>query len=367
MLEPSKSRPERRRVSYASFREYVGNLHIHTTDSDGEWDIDRIAAAARRRGLDFIGITDHSHMAGRLRLDYSGRKEDVLVLVGLEIGIRHNHYLAFGISEMISEDPLGPQAVIDQVRMQGGVGFMAHPFEKGMPFLEKAIAYTWEDFAVAGYTGICIWNFSSRFKERIKSVFHAAFFLLFKTALLRGPDREVLSFWDRQCLKRRVVAIGGSDAHGSSIRLGLLRITPITYELALGSINVHILVDGEGGEGRLLQEEVVLHALREGSLFIAHDNLSTARGFRFTFRPEHGAEIPMGEEARFSPGTLHVRLPRPGMVKLIRNGLLLWTAEGLDLEAAVAEAGVYRIEVYLKIPLLGWRPWIFSNPIYLRE
>lgn len=361
------NRPGRPCVSYHSYREYVGNLHIHTTDSDGEWDIDRIAAAARGRGLDFIGITDHSHMAGRLRLDYSGRREGVLVLAGLEIGVRHNHYLAFGIREMISESPSGPQAVIDRVRMQGGVGFMAHPFEKGMPFLEKAVAYTWEDFNVKGYTGICIWNFSSRFKERIKSVFHAAFFLLFKTASLRGPDREVLSFWDRQCLKRRVVAIGGSDAHGSSVRLGLLRITPISYDLALGSINVHILLEGTGGGEPALQEADVLGALREGSLFIAHDNLSPARGFRFCFRPDNGGQIPMGGEARFSPGKIHVRLPRPGMIKVIKDGMLHGAAEGAGLQAQVGAAGVYRIEAYLRVPFFGWRPWIFSNPIYLRH
>ena len=32
----------------------------------------------------------------------------------------------------------------------------------------------------------------------------------------------------------------------------------------------------------------------------------------------------------------------------------------------VTEKGVYRIEVYRRVFLFGIRPWIFSNPIFLR-
>jgi len=38
-----------------------GDLHMHTTASDGKVDIDAMAAAARDAGLDYIAITDHSN------------------------------------------------------------------------------------------------------------------------------------------------------------------------------------------------------------------------------------------------------------------------------------------------------------------
>ena len=85
---------------------------------------------------------------------------------------------------------LGPQAVIDRVNDLGGFGFLAHPFEKGMPFVEKSVAYTWNDLSVEGFAGICIWNFSSRWKERVKTVLHALYFLLFKSRTLKGPSSK---------------------------------------------------------------------------------------------------------------------------------------------------------------------------------
>jgi hypothetical protein len=32
----------------------------------------------------------------------------------------------------------------------------------------------------------------------------------------------------------------------------------------------------------------------------------------------------------------------------------------------VKEKGVYRVEVFRRLAFFGWRPWIFTNPIYLR-
>jgi DNA polymerase (family 10) len=37
-----------------------GDLHVHTTDSDGRHDLEALAAAARDRGLQYLAITDHS-------------------------------------------------------------------------------------------------------------------------------------------------------------------------------------------------------------------------------------------------------------------------------------------------------------------
>ncbi|MBW1911334.1 MAG: PHP domain-containing protein, partial [Deltaproteobacteria bacterium] len=224
------------------FIEYIGNPHIHSVYSDGAGSVSEIAQSAKRVGLDFIILNDHDYMTDNLHLEDEGFYKGVLALVSLEIGERFHHYLAYDLKEMVRSESLAPQEVIDRVEGQGGFGFLAHPFEKGMPFAEKSIAYTWNDLSVTGFTGVCIWNYSSRWKERVKSPIHGLFFLLFKSQMLKGPSGKTLSFWDGLCQERRVAAIGGSDAHGAVFKWHGLRFTPLSYDHLLNSINVHVLL-----------------------------------------------------------------------------------------------------------------------------
>jgi hypothetical protein len=346
--------------------ECVGNLHVHSLHSDGAAAVGAIADAAARAGLDFVALNDHSYMARSLHLEEEGFYGEVLVLKGSEIGRRHHHYLAYDLKECVEENDGAPQQVIDRVNEQGGFGFLAHPFEKGMPFLERSVAYTWNDLSVKGFTGICIWNFTSRWKERVKSVLHGLFCLAFKAASLKGPSRETLAFWDGLCKTRRVVAVGGSDAHGSAVRWGSLRLTPLTYDQLLNTVNVHVLLPHALSRDLPLARQGIYGAMRQGRLFVAHDGLRSARGFRFSFRSKD-LSLNMGEEAPFpGRGEIRVVLPQQGEIRLIRDGTLLQNTRGREVSWSVGEKGVYRVEAYLKVPFFGRRPWIFSNPIYLR-
>ena len=44
--------------------EYVGNVHLHSTYSDGALTIPAIAEIGARKGLDFLIVTDHQTLAG---------------------------------------------------------------------------------------------------------------------------------------------------------------------------------------------------------------------------------------------------------------------------------------------------------------
>jgi hypothetical protein len=346
--------------------EYVGNLHIHSLHSDGAENIPGIAKAAAGVGLDFVCLNDHDFLTDRLYLEEEGFYNNVLLLVGLEIGKRHHHYLAYDLIEKVAGDNLAPQEVIDLVNKQGGFGFLAHPFEKGMPFRQKSVAYTWNDLLVKDYTGICIWNFSSRWKERIKSPAHGIFYLLFKHSTLKGPSQETLSFWDAACRARRVTGIGGSDAHATDFKWGPITFRPFTYEVLLNTINIHVLLRKKLPPTLDAAKKEIYGALRSGRLFTAHDGLCQARGFRFDFIADKGPGLAMGEEGSFQKGALLIRTPRRAKIRLIRDGAVVeqWLATGARYR--VDGKGVYRVEVFCKVPLFGWRPWIFSNPIYLR-
>ena len=78
-----------------------GDLHMHTTETDGKATLEEMVAAARQRGLEYIAITDHSKRvtmargldAGRLRaqwreIDKLNRKlRGFRVLKGIEVDI----------------------------------------------------------------------------------------------------------------------------------------------------------------------------------------------------------------------------------------------------------------------------------------
>jgi hypothetical protein len=346
--------------------EYVGNLHVHSLHSDGTATVGAIAEAAALAGLDFVAMNDHSYMCRSLHLEEEGFQAGVLVLMGQEVGRRRHHYLAYDLKGCVQENDARPQEVIDRVNELGGFGFLAHPFEKGMPFLERSVAYTWDDLTVQGFTGICIWNFSSRWKERVKGPLHGLYCLAFKSESLKGPSRETLTFWDSLCQTRRVVAVGGSDAHGSSIRWGSIRLTPLRYDRLLNTINIHVLLAHALPKNFAQAKHEIYRAMREGRLFVAHDGLRSARGFRFLFHSKD-LDLFMGEEAPFpGEGEIRVELPKAGEIRMIRDGRLFCVLQGREVSCPVGEKGVYRVEAYLKVPLFGRRPWIYSNPIYLR-
>lgn len=346
--------------------ETIGNIHIHSVLSDGTATYDEIAKKAAVAGLDFICLNDHDYMAKSLNLDQEGFFGKIPLLIGLETGKRHNHYLAYDLKEMIRSDGLSPQEIIDEVRRQGGLGFLAHPFEKGMPFRERSKAYTWTDMSVTGFTGVCIWNFSSRWKERVRTIFHAMLMIRFRSQLLKGPSRKTLSFYDELCRHRRIVAVGGSDAHGPVVKWWLFSFRPLPYESVFRTINIHVFLKKKIFKDFSAAKEDIYDAMREGRLFIANDDIYPARGFRYNYMSDDGSDLNMGEEGPFYPGNLIIESPARCDIRLIRNGVMVRRVRGTEAVFPVTEKGVYRIEAYRRLALFGCRPWIFTNPIYLR-
>ena len=175
-----------------------------------------------------------------------------------------------------------------------------------------------------------------------------------------------MAFWDTQCMKRRTAAIGGSDAHGARFKWGPLHFKPLSYDYLFKTINIHILLTTRMSKNFETAKISVYEALREGRLYIAHDKIHPAKGFRFNYIADDGSNLFMGEEGKFASGNLVVELQEEGEIRLFRNGKLMRKQKGTEAVYRVEAGGVYRIEVYRNVFLFGMRPWIFSNPIYLR-
>ena len=46
----------------AKLRWYKGNIHTHTTESDGDADPEKVVGWYRRHGYDFLVLSDHNHL-----------------------------------------------------------------------------------------------------------------------------------------------------------------------------------------------------------------------------------------------------------------------------------------------------------------
>lgn len=348
----------------AGLYEYVGNIHIHTTYSDGSGSVAVVATEARAAGLDFAIITDHGTLAGKYE---EGYHEGVLILVGMEINEKCNHYLALNLREEVLNCDARPQKVIDEVRKRGGIGFLAHPMETGSPLYEQGTVYPWTDWEVSGFNGIEIWNLLSQWRDGITSLWRA-FYLSFCNPhrALTGPYPELLARWDKLLEESPVVGIGGSDAHAIKVKLGPLKFALMDYRLSFRCINTHILTEDPFTGDDLHDAQQVYDCLSGGRCFVAYDYFMSSRGFRFS-ASDDGHQVQMGESVSWSPRLLLLaETPFPAWVRLIRNGQLYRTGTGCSHTFAALVPGVYRLEAYHH-HRKSLRPWIFSNPIYVTD
>lgn len=126
-----------------------GNLHAHTTRSDGACAPQEVIDAYARLGYDFLALSDHDVAA-----DYSGLDARGMILLPCsEVSARGGHVLAVGCRSRIEPDP-DRQKVIDAIRAAGGMPVICHP-----NWEEDFNHYTYEDLAcLTGYAGVEVYN-----------------------------------------------------------------------------------------------------------------------------------------------------------------------------------------------------------------
>ncbi len=353
--------------------EIVVNLHIHTRYSDGTGLHREVAQAALRAGLDVVIVTDHNVLVKGFEGYYREGGRRVLMLVGQEVHDQaripqKNHLLIIGARRDLATLAGGdPQALIDAVRQAGGLCFLAHPHETAAPLFGET-AITWEDWQVQGFTGLELWNHLSQLKVVLTSWPSALFHIFFPAFFAHAPDQLTLQKWDELlALGRRVVAVGGSDAHALRYRFGPLTRLIFPYEFHFRALNTHLLLESPLNGDVEHDTRCVLEALRLGRGWVGFDLLASTRGFRFSAQGRQ-AEAVMGEEIGLGDGvTLQITLPEPAEVSLWRNGLRVqaWKRAGRCVYT-VREPGAYRVEVHRR-HFGRRRGWIYTNPIYVRE
>ena len=333
-------------------------VHIHSTASDGTSTVPEIARAAARAQADVVLLTDHDTLAAKQR------GEEGLVRRRAAAGRRggsplgRDHYLAFGVDEHVRHRGLDACGIARAVRDAGGFGFAAHPFSEGFA-RSKRPGMPFGGLDCDALHGIELWA-SPTTPASGSGASSADPLPRTPRGGARPPAGAQHAPLGRALPQRRVIAIGGLDAHQFGKRIGpVVPFRVMAYHRTFRYIRTHVLCTSRRRGELERDRELVFDALREGRCYIAVDSVAPRAASRWGRRRADGRR-----GARRAPDAAGAH-PARRPLRLLRDGQELADAEGTSLDAEVEEPGVYRAEA-LRQAKGRERTWILSNPVYLR-
>ncbi|MDT7542184.1 MAG: hypothetical protein QOE33_2088 [Acidobacteriota bacterium] len=370
----------------AGLADYKGAMHVHSSlGGHSTGTLSEIVEGARANGLAFVVMSEHpSGLTDTRAATLRGTHGGVLFIPGSETNeSERDRLLTFGGSTVapISNEAnsltsneanatnanvASTQTLIDRAKAAGDLVFIAHP-------------ETFESWQTArGFDGMEVYNLHANAKHVHKLTLffdglwsYRSFAPLLWTRFYESPTENLRRFDELTAEGRRVVAVAGNDAHanvGVSLQdltgKSLFRIKLDPYERSFSIVHTHVLIPHE----QTLDTSTLLAALAAGHVYVSFDLLCDATGFRFT--ATNGAETKsMGDEIALSNGVrLRVATPVESRVVLVKDGKKFDEKLASENEWTISERGVYRVECYLpqlSAPLDA-KPWIISNPIYVR-
>ena len=335
-----------RRQANTDYAEYKGVVHVHSfLGGHSSGSFSEIISAAQANQLNFVVMTEHTEKDfDTAAMTLQGMHGGVLFINGQETSLENGDRL-LALPEQIS--------------------LVAYPEE-------------FKNWERPGLNGVEVYNVYSNTRKANPVV---AFFdvlwshraypdLLF--GLYYERPTESLKKWDQALSRARLTATGGNDAHsniGLSLRdssgktLAGIQLDP--YATSFRLVRLHVLLPHDNA----LDQTSVLKAIKDGHCFIGFDLFGDSSGFNFEAQSSNETAI-QGDEVRVQNDLrLRVRAPVASRILLFKDGSVILNESGVTTkEIAVTERGVYRVEVYLPQieKIIGEKPWIISNPIYVR-
>jgi hypothetical protein len=330
----------------AKWAEYKGVVHVHSfLGGHSSGTFSDIIAAAKANQLDFVIMTEHTEKDfDTAAMTLKDRHADVLFVNGNETSAANGDRL---------------------LSLPGDISIIAYPED-------------FKNWDTPTLNGVEVYNIytNTRKANPVTAFFdvlwsHRAYpDLLF--ALYYDRPTDSLKKWDQALAQARLTATAGNDAHanigltlqdGTGKTLAGIQLDP--YSTSFRLVRLHVLTN----EAKYLPLEDLLAALKSGHCFIGFDLFGDTSGFRFeaatgTESKIQGDEIPLQNDTR-----LRIQTPVASRILLFRDGSVILNESGITTkEYPVTERGVYRVEVYLPPveQIIGEKPWIISNPIYVR-
>jgi hypothetical protein len=269
-----------------------------------------------------------------------------------------------------------PQVAVDEVNEHGGLPLVSLPFD---------VKHPWLDWDVRGYSGLEVINLSTIARRHINvpSLLwllpryrrHGVLDVL--RTLVTRPDRE-LALWDALTRDgRAMVGICALDAH-ALMKIGKEKYPIPSYADSFRAATTHVLIPPDRAAAGDDLRCALYEALRAGRCYMAYECLGDPKGF--TFRATGGdREAVMGERIALGSGVgLSAGIAAGAgnasrvLLRLLRGGEVVAAARGGRLRYTATRPGVYRVESYLYRTqigpvLVGARPWVFTNPIYIDD
>lgn len=382
--------------------DYKAILHAHAEDSAHTGGTrPEMLADAKKAGVQVILLTDHFRPPRDfIRDSWRGLHEGVLFIPGSET----HGFLIYPFDSIMDRMEAPKAEFISAVTTNNGLIFLSHIEER-------------PDHAMDGLTGMEIYNRHMDAKKDMAGLISIAMKLLdpvqlaeFKESLRLYPDELLaaqvtyldgyISKWDAETQKRRLTGVAANDCHHNQVfvvkmvdektvrfgtvvdkdddmrkatadsRPGILEMTKGRKpgdELARVDLDPYYRSFRDSATHILapeLTEAAIRTALQNGHAFVSHDWMCDATGFSFQVVGT-SAGI-MGDEAKWVEGQkLLAQFPVSCHIRLLRNGKEISNSESAELKHAIESPGVYRVEGWLKLDGEE-RPWIYSNPIYVR-
>lgn len=339
---------------------YSGDTHNHSTWSDGKSTLEQNRRSVLGKGHSFLYSTDHNTLQHAEAVAALSAGDDSLLFChvpGWEFTSRFGHALAYGCPSVYDPGSIGShnnpdawQAFVDYAAAQGGIVYLAHPFEAPRYEFGDRVLY-----GIKGITGVEVWN----------GLHHHA---------LHEPNRRAFDAWDDLNSRgdKRYFGNAVSDAH-AELRQG----DPYIKGWMSGPVlqEVHrLLRTGAffGSNGPDVQLQIGDAGI--GGVFTLDDGADTAV-FRLL------AFDPLGHLERI---VLYRNAIHPGGLPQHRREIAFETCEleGEDkylyerrLELPVSPRQFYRMEVYSRYGASGeggggtgqGAGYAFTNPIWITQ
>ena len=349
------------------FYTYKGAIHIHTKLSDGTGDIKTVVRAAKKAGLDWIIVTDHNHYDNQ-----EGIIDGIYVIKGQEISPnRSNHYLTFGVNEMIEPED-NPQNYVNKVRELGGFGFAAHPDEgvnigengEVIPRKNSHHCIPWTDKNVIP-DGIEIWNWFSNWADNLddSSLIKLAYAYFHKHKIVKNPSPLTLNWWDKLNNESEniIPALGGVDAHALKFYKYIIPVTVFPYETCFKTITNIISLNEKLSENFNIAKEQILGAVKSGRNTILNRNICSEIPNIYVSNSQ--GSYSCGNNIELNKNCcLHFEANRDFKICLIYNGQEIEKYTSCKFTKTITKSGKYRLEVYY-----NGRGYLYTNPFNIKD
>jgi len=186
-------------------RWYRGDLHCHSTQSDGGYPMAEVFGYAESVGLDFLALTDHNTSSHWLYLgEHQALHPELLLLYGVELTSYRGHANVFNIDRPVdyhgTETGYDVNEVFREIHDLGGYVSPNHPSQPVVPVGDSFVGWGWgypeTDWTLVDFYEVV--NGPARVGEGVPNLLNSLAVRQWEDLLDQGY---------------RITAVGGSDDH----------------------------------------------------------------------------------------------------------------------------------------------------------